>query len=133
MFFVINLDIFTDSKYGPFRRSALASSVEEYINSHSPEVKKILQEILRVSKAAVPTSHEVISYKMPALKQEKCFFYFAAFQNHIGIYPPVKNNQMLIEEIKPFANEKGNLKFKLSEPIPFELIARIALSLSLQY
>ena len=111
----------------------MVASVEEYINSCRPEVKEILWEILRMAKAAVPDSHEVISYKMPALKQEKCFFYFAAFKNHIGVYPPVKNNQLLIEEIKPFANEKGNLKFKLSEPIPFELIARIALSLSLQY
>lgn len=111
----------------------MVTSVEEYINSYNPKVKEILQEILRVAKAAVPNSHEVISYKMPALKQEKCFFYFAAFKNHIGIYPPVKNNEILIEEIKPFANEKGNIKLKLSEPIPFELIARIALSLSLQY
>lgn len=86
-------------------------------------MKAILLNILRVAKAAVPGSHEVISYKMPALKQEKCFFYFAAFKNHIGIYPPVKDNKLLIEELKPFANEKGNLKFKLSEPIPFELIA----------
>jgi uncharacterized protein YdhG (YjbR/CyaY superfamily) len=111
----------------------VVASVEEYINSCNPEVKPVLREILRVAKAAVPSSHEVISYKMPALKQEKCFFYIGAFKNHIGIYPPVKNNELLKEELKPFANEKGNLKFKLSEPIPFELIARIALSLSLQY
>ncbi len=111
----------------------MVASVEEYINNSNPEVKGILREILRVAKAAVPNSQDVISYKMPALKQEKCFFYFAAFKNHIGIYPPVKNNESLLEEIRPFANEKGNLKFKLSEPIPYELIARIALSLSLQY
>ena len=109
------------------------SAVDEYINSFSPEVKEILLEILRVTKAAVPDSQEVISYKMPALKHEKCFFYFAAFKNHIGIYPPVKNDKSLAEELKPFAGEKGNLKFKLSEPIPYELIARIALALSLQY
>ena len=111
----------------------MVSSVEEYINSQKSDVKAILLEILRVAKAAVPDSEEVISYKMPALKQEKCFFYFAAFKNHIGIYPPVKNNEILINELKPFSNEKGNLKFKLSEPIPFELIGRIALSLSSQY
>jgi uncharacterized protein YdhG (YjbR/CyaY superfamily) len=111
----------------------MSTSVEEYINAFNPEVKAILNEILRVAKAAVPSSQEVISYKIPALKQEKCFFYFAAFKKHIGIYPPIKNNESLIAELKPFANEKGNLKFKLSEPIPYDLIARIALSLSLQY
>ena len=111
----------------------MISPVKEYINSYDPEIEAVLLEILRVAKAAVPDSHEVISYKMPALKQEKCFFYFGAFKNHIGIYPPVKSDKSLVEELKPFANEKGNLKFKLSEPIPYELIARIALALSVQY
>ena len=32
------------------------SAVDEYVNSFSPEVKEILLEILRVTKAAVPDS-----------------------------------------------------------------------------
>ena len=46
------------------------SAVDEYVNSFSPEVKEIILEILRVTKAAVHDSQEVISYKMPALKNE---------------------------------------------------------------
>ena len=111
----------------------MVDSIEGNINSCDHDVRNILREILRVAQAAVPDAQAVISYKMLALKQEKCFFYFAAFKKHIGVYPPVTNNKSLVEELKPFANDKGNLKFPLSQPIPYELIARIALALSLQY
>jgi len=78
---------------------------------------------LRITKAVLPDSQEVISYKMPALKHEKFFFYFSAFKNHTAIYPPVKNDKSLVKELKPFVSGKENLKFKLSELIPFELHA----------
>jgi uncharacterized protein YdhG (YjbR/CyaY superfamily) len=54
------------------------------------------------------------------------FIFFAAFKKHIGLYPPVKGDAKLVKETARYAGEKGNLQFPHSEPIPYELIGRIA-------
>jgi uncharacterized protein YdhG (YjbR/CyaY superfamily) len=104
--------------------------INEYIASASPEAKPILEEIRKLIQVKVPNAKEVISYQMPAFKLKRTFIYFAAFKKHIGIYPPVKNDKSLINELLPFRNEKGNLKFFLDQPIPYELIGRVVVSLA---
>jgi uncharacterized protein YdhG (YjbR/CyaY superfamily) len=69
-----------------------------------------------------PAAVETISYQMPAFKAGRVFIYFAAFKNHIGIYPPVRGNKDLEQDLVPYRGPKGNLKFPLNEPIPFDLI-----------
>jgi uncharacterized protein YdhG (YjbR/CyaY superfamily) len=51
--------------------------------------------------------------------------HFAAFKNHIGLYPPVRSDKELGEALAPYAGEKGNLRFPLDQPIPYGLIERI--------
>jgi uncharacterized protein YdhG (YjbR/CyaY superfamily) len=51
--------------------------------------------------------------------------YFAAFKNHVGLYPPVRGDARLEAAVAPYAGEKGNLRFALDRPIPFALIKRI--------
>jgi len=104
--------------------------LHNYIASASPEVRVILEQIRRVVRAAVPSAFETISYAMPAFKLDKVFFFFAAFKNHIGIFPPVKGDGKLQTDLAPYRGEKGNLKFPFSEPIPYELIGRVASALS---
>lgn len=110
-----------------------ASTIDEYIALSNPKAKDVLREIRSVIRAVAPNAEECISYKMPAFKQSRLFIYFAAFKNHIGIYPPVKNDKSLIIELAKYRNEKGNLRFPLSESIPYELIGRVAKALYEQY
>jgi uncharacterized protein YdhG (YjbR/CyaY superfamily) len=107
-------------------------SVDEYIDAADPKARAILQAIRITVAKAVPDATECISYQMPALRREKVFFCFAAFRKHIGIYPPVRD-QELVEELTRHSGPKGNLQFPLTEPMPYDLIARIARSLALQY
>lgn len=107
--------------------------IDDYISSASSEAKPILEEIRRLVQANVPNASETISYQLPAFKLVRTFIYFAAFKKHIGIYPPVKKDKNLINELLPFRNEKGNLKFLLNQPIPFELIGRVAIALAKEY
>jgi uncharacterized protein YdhG (YjbR/CyaY superfamily) len=37
--------------------------------------------------SAAPEAQEVISYRMPALRQKEVLIYYAAFKNHIGFLP----------------------------------------------
>jgi uncharacterized protein YdhG (YjbR/CyaY superfamily) len=70
---------------------------------------------------------------MPAFRLGRTFFYFAAFKKHIGIYPPVTDDQQLISELAPFRNEKGNLAFPYDQDLPLTLIGRVATALAIQY
>ncbi|MBI5168710.1 MAG: hypothetical protein HZA61_04395 [Candidatus Eisenbacteria bacterium] len=106
------------------------ASVDEYLAAAAPEVRAVLEEIRRRALAAVPDATECISYQMPALKKKKVFFYYAAFKQHVGIYPPVKGDAALATELAPFRGPKGNLQFPLSAPMPFDLIARVAATLA---
>ena len=101
-------------------------NVDEYIARFAPEVQAILRRVRQVVREAVPDAQEVISYQMPALKVHGIVVYFAAFKHHIGIYPPVGAKAMVELGLAPYAGEKGNLRFPFSQPIPYELIARIA-------
>jgi len=102
--------------------------IDEYIASCPPEVRSILEKIRSTIRAAAPDAHEKISYRMPTFVLRGVLIHFAAFKNHIGLYPPVKGDAKLQAEVARYRGEKGNLKLPLDEPIPYALIARIVKS-----
>jgi uncharacterized protein YdhG (YjbR/CyaY superfamily) len=109
------------------------TSIDEYLATVSPKVRDIMEEIRKTIKTAVPAAEETISYQIPAFKCCRTFIYFAAFKKHIGIYPPVRADKALENELLPYRGEKGNLKFPLDQPIPYRLIGRVAVTLAKEY
>lgn len=101
------------------------TTIDEYISAFAPEVQAILKEIRQVVRRAAPDAQEVISYQMPAFKLNGVLVYFAAFKKHIGLYPPIRGDAKLERAVSPYAGEKGNLRFPLDQPIPYDLIERI--------
>ncbi|HEX3140242.1 MAG TPA: DUF1801 domain-containing protein [Rhizobacter sp.] len=99
-------------------------SIDDYIAGFPPEIQAILQKIRATIRQAAPDAEETISYRMPAFRQQGMLVYFAAFKQHIGLYPPVRDEQ-LQREAAPYAGEKGNLRFPLDQRIPYGLIGRI--------
>ena len=99
------------------------ASIDEYIAGFPPKVRVILKRIRATVRRAAPGAEERISYRMPSFSLNGVLIYFAAFQSHIGIYPPVPVE--LRKEASPYAGDKGNLRFPLDKPIPYSLISRI--------
>ncbi len=122
-----------DTMLGKAGHTMTFASHEDYFSLLSPGKRELLRSIQAAVEAKVPGALRCISYKMPAFKQERVFFYFAAFKKHIGIYPPVTQDVDLIQELAPFRGDKGNLSFSLSEPLPIELIGRVAQALAREY
>ena len=102
-----------------------SQQVDEYIASFPPKVRAILEKIRLTIKSAAPGAQKTISYKIPAFKMNGILVYFAAFKNHIGLYPPVRGDAKLLKAISVYAGKKGNLQFPLDRPIPYGLIERI--------
>jgi uncharacterized protein YdhG (YjbR/CyaY superfamily) len=64
-------------------------TINEYISAFPKNVQRILEEIRRTIRQAAPEAVEVISYRIPTLKLNgKTLVQFAAFKNHIGLFPP---------------------------------------------
>jgi uncharacterized protein YdhG (YjbR/CyaY superfamily) len=105
---------------------AKPESIDQYIAVCSPEVRAILKKLRStVKRAAPPETEETISYRMPAFLLHGVLVYFAAFKNHIGMFPPIRGDAKLEAAVAKYAGPKGNLKFPLDEPIPYSLVARI--------
>src|SRR5580692_8664821 len=102
-----------------------AKDIDDYISKFPDDVQAILQKVRETIRHAAPEAKETISYMIPAFKQNGILIYFAAWEKHIGMYPPISGNKTLEKAIARYAGPKGNLQFSLDEPIPYDLIERI--------
>ena len=104
---------------------AKPTDIDGYISQFPTELQEILQKVRESIRNAAPEAEEIISYQMPAFKQHGILVFFAAWKEHIGLYPPVSGNKSLEKAIARYAGPKGNLQFPLDEPMPLNLIERI--------
>ena len=102
-----------------------AADIDAYIAASPSATQPALRRIREIARAAAPDATEIISYRMPAFRGRGILIYFAAFKAHIGLYPPVKGDDQLDQDLTRYRGPKGNLRFPLSEPIPYDLIERI--------
>jgi uncharacterized protein YdhG (YjbR/CyaY superfamily) len=101
------------------------TTIDAYIASQPPKLRAILRRIRSTIRKAAPNAVEKISYRMPAFFQNGVLIYYAAFKNHIGVYPPVHGDAKLMKAIAKYQGPKGNLRFPLDQPMPYELVSRI--------
>lgn len=100
-------------------------NVDEYISGFRPEIQVLLETLRSVIKKAAPETTEIISYNMPAYRQNGVLVYFAAGKNHIGFYPTITLIRVFEEELKEYKTSKGAIQFPLDKPLPLKLIAKI--------
>ena len=85
----------------------------------------MLRTLRRIVRASAPRATEKISYGIPHYDHHGRLIYFAAFKDHIGMFPPVRGDERLETALAPYRGPKGNLRFPLAAPIPYRLIERI--------
>ena len=71
-------------------------SIDGYIAGFPPKVRSILRKVRTTVREAAPDAQEKISYRMPAFTLNGNLVYFAAFKNHIGFYPPVRDARLRV-------------------------------------
>jgi uncharacterized protein YdhG (YjbR/CyaY superfamily) len=102
-------------------------TVDEYISTFPKDTQVILNKIRETIREIVPEATETISYQMPTFKLNgKYLVYFAAWKNHIGFYATPSGNDAFQKELSKYKVAKGSIQFPLSEPIPYDLIKKIA-------
>ncbi|MBI1407481.1 MAG: DUF1801 domain-containing protein [Caulobacter sp.] len=104
------------------------NSVEDYLAVLPARQRDILVTVRAAIAAALPDAEEVISYDIPTFRiGGRSVVHYAGWKRHYSIYPvgdAVRTE--LAAELAGLEISKGTIKFRLDEPVPVELIGRIA-------
>jgi len=106
-------------------KKATITTVDDYIASFPPAMRKLLSAMRKTIKAAAPKAEELISYQMPAYKYKGVLVYFAAFEKHIGFYATPTGHAAFKKELSAYKTGKGSVQFPFTEPLPLDLVKRI--------
>lgn len=104
-----------------------SKEVDNYINGFDENIQLKLNEIRSLIIGTCPSSKEVISYNIPAYKGKGIIIYFAAFKNHVSLFPTSSGVEAFEEELKPYKHSKGTIQFPISKTLPIDLIRKIVL------
>ncbi len=100
--------------------------IDEYLQTVGPSERVLLQHIRRVVHELAPNVEETRSYGMPAFKlRGKYLVAFAAFNDHLSLFPTAAPIEAMRDELGDFATSKGTLQFTLERPLPDALIKKV--------
>lgn len=100
-------------------------NIDEYIATFPEDVQVMLAELRATIQAAAPAAEEKISYQMPTFALNGNLVHFAAFKNHIGLYPAPTGMEAFQEELSVYKTGKGSVQFPIDQPLPLDLIRKI--------
>jgi uncharacterized protein YdhG (YjbR/CyaY superfamily) len=101
-------------------------SIDEYIIRQADHAQPLLYQLRDTLRSVLPEAEERISWSMPTFWKKRNIIHFAAFKNHIGLYPGDKAIVHFADQLKEYKTSKGAVQFPYSKPIPWKLIADIA-------
>lgn len=103
--------------------------VTKYLHQLPPSERAALERIRNVIKELVPQAEESIAYMMPAFKyKNKPLVYYAAFKDHLSIFPTPGPAETLHAKLKEYKTSKGTIQFTLDTPLPDELLKELLLT-----
>jgi len=101
------------------------TSVDEYHATFPASTKAKLQQMRTTIKKAAPKAEEIISYNMPAYRQDGMLVFYAGYKGHIGFYPGAGGIEAFKKELSMYKGAKGSVQFPLDEPLPLALVTQI--------
>jgi len=105
----------------------MISDIDAYIQMFPENEQVLLKQVRAAILKGAPEATELISYRMPAFKSYgRVLVYFAAFKNHIGFYAMPSGHAEFKKELSNYKQGKGSVQFPINEPLPLDLITRIA-------
>ena len=100
--------------------------IDEYLEKIDDSQKAELERIRKIVKQTVPEAEETISYGMPAFKYNKKYLIgFAAFKNHMSIFPTSSPIEAVKQKLDKFELAKGTIQFTKDNPVPESIIQEI--------
>ncbi len=101
-------------------------TIVKYINSFPAETQVKLRDMLECLRDAAPGAEESLKWGQPALSYEWILFQFAAFKEHISLYPTPSVLRSLEHKLTEYKTSSSTIQFPLVKPLPLPLISKIA-------
>ena len=102
-------------------------NVDVYIAAQPAPVQPLLRQIRKVVRQAVPEAEEVIGYGIPSYRLNgRYLLHFGGSKNHIGLYATPDGHAEFESELAKYKRGKGSVQLPLDQPMPLDLIRRIA-------
>jgi uncharacterized protein YdhG (YjbR/CyaY superfamily) len=102
------------------------ATIDDYVRSLPEDVQPVFEGVRRAVREAAPGADETISYQIPTLALNgRYLVHFAAWKNHLALYPTPAGDPAFEQEIAPYRAAKSTVRFPLRKPIPYDLIRRL--------
>ena len=107
-------------------KRAPARDVDAYLAALPEAQRAALEKLRALIKAAAPKAEELISYRIPAYKQNGMLVFFAAFKDHCSLFPASRSILTTFSnELAPFRISGSTIHFSPEHPLPATLIRKI--------
>jgi uncharacterized protein YdhG (YjbR/CyaY superfamily) len=101
-------------------------TVDEYIDAVSGVAQERLRRLRAILRKVAPDAKETLKWGMPVFEEERILFAYAAYKSHLNFIPTGPALKPFEEELKDYKTGKDSLQLPYDEPIPEELIRKIA-------
>jgi uncharacterized protein YdhG (YjbR/CyaY superfamily) len=116
----------TRARRGVSKAKVGPSTVEEYLARVPEPARTALKKLREVIRSVVPReATEVISYRIPAFRHNRVLVWYAAFSNHVSVFPGAAVVAAFKDDLAVFKTSKGTVQFPTDKPLPIALIKRI--------
>lgn len=99
-------------------------TVDEFLSTFSGDVRLWLEEIRQTIRNPTPGAEEEISYRAPTFRLHGILVHFAAFRNHISLFPTPSAVAAFREQLSAYETSKGKIKFPGDRPLPHKRITQ---------
>jgi uncharacterized protein YdhG (YjbR/CyaY superfamily) len=100
-------------------------SIDAYIAAFPEDIRKKLEKLRKAIQAAAPRAEEAIAWGMPTFRLNGNLVHFAAFKDHISLFPSSSPIPAFRKDLASYKVSKGTIQFPLDRPIPLDLVKRI--------
>ncbi len=103
-------------------------SIDDYIGDFPKDVQRILRKLRSAIKKVAPQAKETISYRIPTFMLRGYLVHFAAFKDHVSLFPTSSPMETFKRALSPYKVSRGTIQFPLDRPLPLTLVNRIVKS-----
>ncbi len=101
-------------------------TVKNYISNESPKIRKVLNQMRSLVRKAAPKATEKIAWGMPTLVLEGNLLHYAAFKDHVSLFPGSEPIKHFAKELSAYVTSKGTIQFPYEKKLPATLITKVA-------
>lgn len=100
-------------------------TIDEYIANEPKDIQKLLKQMRSLVRKAAPKASEKIAWGMPTFYLEGNLLHFAAFKEHLSLFPMPDTIAHFKKELAKFETSKGTVHFPYGKAIPAALLTKI--------